>query len=346
MLNWDFWQKTVKLFEKSSNITYKFYKAGPSVFRISFHGLENIENFTKAINHLEIKEEDGLFDFNILVSDLVNGEIMLPEPSWSWEEDVDEKGFIASEDKTLLKGRFLGWQNTFYLLNLEQKTGIYWTKNNREIPEWERSFPFRDIFHQFWSFNSDLLILHAAAVGTKEGGLLLTGKGGSGKSTAALACLNSNLKYAGDDLVLVDVAKAKIYSLYNVAKLENHQLLMFPHLRNHIYNEQALPNQKAQLFLFDHFKELLIKEMPLKGIAVTKYSHEVYTSYELSTEAEGLKALAPSTICLLQENQKHIGAIVEVCRKFPVYKLLTGTELQTIPNLIEELIQKLNPSTL
>ncbi len=342
MLDWKFWYQTKAVFENHEISISKKYKIGPSLFKITFLGLPNIDQFTKAINHLEIFGGTAVFDFEIFVSDYSNAKVMLPNPSWSWDDEVDKNGYICSIDKKHLIGRFMGWQNTFNLINLRENTAIYWTKDIAEIPEWERSFPFRDIFHGFWSLNKRLLIVHAAAVGTADGGILLTGKGGSGKSTAALSCLSSNMRYAGDDLVLVDIENKKIFSLYNVAKLEESQLQMFPHFREFIYNLEALPNEKAQLFLYDYFKKALIIEMPLKGIAVMKFSNTVSSKYEACSQSEGLKALAPSTIGLLKESPEHINVIAELCRKVPIYKFSTGSNLSGIPRLIEELLIKLD----
>jgi hypothetical protein len=340
MLDWEFWVKTKEIFVKHEISVIKGYKIGPSIFKITFLGLSDIDQFTKALGHLEILEDLDVFDFSIFVSDYSN--LMLPAPTWSWDDDVDQHGFINSIDPKHLIGRFMGWQNTFSLINLKENSAIYWTKNVADLPEWERSFPFRDIFHSFWALEKKLIIVHAAAVGTAKGGILLTGKGGSGKSTAALSCLDSKMLYAGDDLVLVDIENKKIFSLYNVAKLEESQLTMFPHFRDFIYNAEALPMEKAQLFLNDFFKSSLIIEMPLKGIAVMKFSRTPTSKYELSSQSEGLKALAPSTIGLLKESPGHINTIADLCKKVPVYSFSTGTNLIEIPILIEELLTSLN----
>jgi hypothetical protein len=342
MLDWDFWLKTKTIFGNHENSTIKRYKIGTSIFKITFLGLPNVDQFTKALDHLEALDNLDIFDFSIFVSDYSNGNIMLPTPSWSWDDDVDQHGFINSIDPKHLIGRFMGWQNTFSLINLKENSAIYWTKNIADLPEWERSFPFRDIFHSYWALEQKLIIVHAAAVGTSKGGILMTGKGGSGKSTAALSCLESKMLYAGDDLVLVDIENKKIFSLYNVAKLEESQLDMFPNFRDFIYNPEALPKEKAQLFLYDFFISSLIIEMPLKGIAVMKFSGTATSKYDLSTPSEGLKALAPSTIGLLKESPKHINIIAELCKRVPVYSFSTGTNLTEIPLLLEELLTILN----
>src|SRR4051794_7273185 len=74
-------------------------------------------------------------------------------------------------------------------------------------------------------------LLHAAAVGTEQGGVVITGRGGVGKSTAALLCLEAGLAYLGDDYVVVALEPQPMaYSLYCTAKLDDGQAAHFPGL--------------------------------------------------------------------------------------------------------------------
>jgi hypothetical protein len=179
-------------------------------------------------------------------------------------------------------------------------------------------------------------------VGTSDGGVLLTGRGGSGKSTSTLACLDSNLKYAGDDLMLVDTAAKMIYSLYNVAKIEAHQLQRFPYFKPLVYNPQALPQEKAQVFVHDYFPEKTIKQIPLKAMILPKFSGKESTHFESSTPAEALKALAPSTIGLFQEKAVYLKRLTHLSRQVPVFKLHTGTDLVQIPATIVQILGKMS----
>ena len=69
-------------------------------------------------------------------------------------------------------------------------------------------------------------------MGTAEGGALLLGASGAGKSTTTLACLASGLAIAGDDFVLVEPAgiDAVVHSISTTAKLSRAALLRFPDL--------------------------------------------------------------------------------------------------------------------
>ena len=69
----------------------------------------------------------------------------------------------------------------------------------------------------------------AAAVGQAAGGVLLVGAGGSGKSTCALSCLTSDLLYAGDDYVAVELRpEPRVLSLFCSGKLEPDHAALLP----------------------------------------------------------------------------------------------------------------------
>ncbi len=315
------------------------YRLGETSFEVSYHGFQRQDNFTKAISHLVSENLNN--EFRIYVSDLVNGGLRLPKPQWEWN-DLDQNGFIPTTNNKRYLARFMSWQNCFYLIDFKQKRAFFWVKNYLEMPEWERSFPFRDIFHCFFNSFDDFVVVHAAAVGNSSGGILMPGKGGSGKSTAALSCLNSELFYAGDDLVLVDFKRQIIYSLYNVAKLEVNQIALFPALLPLIYNADVLPQEKAQVFVNDFYPDKIICKMPFLGIVLPKYKGSENTTYKESNSAKALLALAPSSIGLLKTDVSYLNKIARMLKGKKVFDLETGSKLNQISESIENIIGLLN----
>src|SRR4029077_4802081 len=78
--------------------------------------------------------------------------------------------------------------------------------------------PIRAILSWFMREHNRQLI-HAAAVGNSDGGVLLIGRSGAGKSNTALCCLASDLQYAADDFCAVSVgSEPHVYSLYCTGK--------------------------------------------------------------------------------------------------------------------------------
>ena len=141
---------------------------------------------------------------------------------------------------------------------------------------------------------------HGAAVGTEAGGVLMAR---AGKSTSALACLHSDLQYAGDDYCLVGCAKGephRLYSLYNTAKLVgDNDLAKFNGLASHVWNPQREPDEKVTIFLAESFRQKLISHFPLRAILVPVIRDGRETVIEPCPCGEALMALGPSTLSQL-----------------------------------------------
>ena len=78
------------------------------------------------------------------------------------------------------------------------RTGYFWTRDSTLTPWWDRAAPLRTLLH-FALTGADRHLVHAAAVGTNDQGVLLPGRGGSGKSTLSVTALLDGLYYVGDD---------------------------------------------------------------------------------------------------------------------------------------------------
>ncbi len=115
------------------------------------------------------------------------------------------------------------------------------------LPYWEHGAPLRALFHWLMEDRGRCLV-HAAAVGRSDGGLLIVGRGGSGKSTTALSCLGhdlggagTRLSYLSDDYGIVEPSPgpgqpARAHSLYSSAKLHHDQVTRLPHLSTWVTN--------------------------------------------------------------------------------------------------------------
>lgn len=214
-----------------------------------------------------------------------------------------------------------------------------WTQSVAKQPEWTRSFPFRSLWFE-WLRPKGFLFLHAGAVGLPDGrGILLTGRGGSGKSTSTLACLTSALLYAGDDFVAVHPATNRVYSLYNVAKLEEHQFVRFPGLKPLVYNPATMQTEKGQIFVADHFPEKLITTLQVSAILLPRFTGQLNTLVRAASSADGWRALVPSTIGLLHTTGDYAHAVADFARPLPTYWLETGTDLKQIPTQISKVLQ-------
>jgi len=258
-----------------------------------------------------------------------------------------------STDDYLARGEVRGYNNDrFYiafnlascvLSMLDNKLGsaFFWIHDACRLPYYSSSSPLQTILH-WWMHNHGHLLVHAAAVGTSKSGVLLVGNSGSGKSATALACLNSELLYAGDDWALIRRDPTPfVYSLYNAAKLEADYLKKrMTHLLLAVSNPGRLDTEKALMFLHDHYPNKVIKGFPVQAILVPHVTGLPETRLKKASPAAILTALAPSTIFRLpradHEYFQDLGAFV---KQVPTYVLEVGTDLNRIPDVILGLLQ-------
>jgi hypothetical protein len=212
----------------------------------------------------------------------------------------------------------------------------FWTESAATLPFWEAAAPFRQIFH-WWLAERGIELLHGAAVGIPTGGVLLVGRGGSGKSTSALACLDSNLLYAADDYVAVEPGETPlVHSLYSSGKLEPGHASRLPHL-----SEPALSggdDEKVVFYVHDHYPERTCAGFPLRAVLAPRITGGEARLVPLSA-AVALRALAPSTLLQLHPARAEaFAAMAGLLRAVPAFTLEVGPDIPQIPAAIERFL--------
>lgn len=270
-------------------------------FHLIFVGEALVKKLSSAFNHHEYI--NGSFNnLSIYIVDEVSSKVKLPTPPWLNDNFSNELEDIWVSDADEIKVLHYPKKNILIMLNLITHEAIYWVKSAEQIPYYESSAPFRPIFH-WWMSNHGAQLLHAAAVGLPNKGILLVGKGGSGKSNTAISCLDSELLYAADDYCLLSFnPKPEVHSLFATGKLFFEDLYRHPYILNTQFKEIAIENQdeKALFFLYPLLKERLQKSFPIKAIFIPKVTHKNDVKISPISVSKAYLALAPSTIFQLR----------------------------------------------
>jgi hypothetical protein len=323
---------------------FDFQVAGQKI-RLRFASPALISQLTLAFAHLP-GWQAGEPDLTVCIWDSATTGVNMPLPPWSGgayhaqgREFKFEEGRVRYHDGQIQM--FFYMDEHAMLLDRRSRIGIFWVPEAEMLSYHESGAPLRTLFH-WWFSNSNQQFVHAAAVGLPEGGVLMAGRGGSGKSTSTLACLDSPLLLASDDYCLLRVApEPRAYSLYNTAKIAPNSLALFPELESRISNPQKLAEEKALFFLEQHFPEKLILDFPLRGLLIPRVTGRATTKLEPASAVEGLKALAPSTIFQLSdEGHQAFQVMSRFVKQVPCYTLLLGTELEQIPETILRLLSE------
>jgi hypothetical protein len=337
-------------FQKAAKVTgvvEQFYNIGSYTLCLRFAGSGLIPQIAPALSHL-MTEATQTPDLTICLWDSTSTGTALPLLIGNlvelvrlhWTDYLSPRKEIKGYDGERIRTNFHIGPNILSVLDHQSNLACYWIENAADIPYWEKGSPLQTILN-WWTTAHHHQYVHAGAVGTPDGGVLLAGKGGSGKSSTALACVHSELVYVSDDYCLVTTEpKPYVYSLYNTAKLKGKaDLERFPNLAALVKNIDRLSSEKAMLFLAEQFPEKIVQGFPIQAVLIPQVTGKPDTHLRPTTAGAALKALAPSTIFQLAgSGATALKMMSSLIKQVPCYVLELGTDMAQIPEVITRLL--------
>ena len=313
--------------------TDRFYSVGGLRIRLSFAGSALLPLLTPALEHLATAP--GIAPaLTICLWDSAStgtSRTIIPWPPESRRPRGEIDGYSNERFFTAHHGGY----GALSMVDAEQGRAVYWISDAASLPSHESGAPLRTILH-WWLGRRGRQVVHAGAVGTETGGVLLVGKGGSGKSTTVLACLGSALRYAGDDYCSFRLSPTPyVDSLYSSGKVNAGDASRFPCLEPALSNRGRLDYEKALYFLAGLVPEVLSTGFALRALLLPRVAGGLETRATPVAPAAGLRALAPSTIFQTpgagEPDFRRLSALVA---QVPCYELALGTNLAAIPDVI------------
>lgn len=314
-----------------------YYRIGNTNVCLKFAGDRLVPYMTRALEHLRLKDV-GAADFIICIWDSESSGVnMLPPPCST--DCFTDRGDIWGFNSSRIKVAFHWIENSVNLIDFEKRIGIYWVNTAKQLPYWVYASPLRTLFHWWMEYNGYQL-LHAAAVGTGDGAVLITGKGGVGKSTAALSCLQAGLFYIADDYLITKLEPVpSVVSLYCTAKLNAGHIHNFPGLTGFINNTEKLDQEKAVLFLNGELSSSLMIEMPLKAILTPQISGQADSNIKSVSRWDIQRAMSFTTMSQLPYVGRHTHEFIsKLASSLPHYILEVGKDFTRIPAAISEFL--------
>jgi hypothetical protein len=329
------------------------YRIGGNLIRLRFAGASLIAPLTRALAHLQCRSKSKP-DLVLCLWDssstgrplplLIGSLIRLLRATWL--DDRGIRGEVLEYNSERFRAALHGHDsNMLSLLDLEERLGFFWVAKDGDIPWYETGAPLRTLLYWWFSGRGQQMV-HGGAIGTASGGLLLGGKGSSGKSTAALASLDSSLLYAGDDYALVAVEPQPfVHSLYNTAKVKGEpDLKRFPWMAARICNAERIGPQaeKPMMFLHEHQPKKIIPGFPLKAVVLPRFiaGNEGCKIIPVAP-ASAFKAIAQSTITQLTgAGSEALRAMSQLVHCVPCYLVGLGENLDEIPKTMLELLAR------
>jgi hypothetical protein len=322
--------------------THRDFRIAGTVVRLSFAGDRLVPYLTRALAHLRIDPVE-VPDATLCLWDSVSTRVpMLPPPCD--REGFSDRGDLWGFNSQRIKTAFHYHDFSVNLFDHQRRTGIYWVQNADRLPYWVLSSPLRTPLH-WWMERHGCQLVHAAAVGVGDRALLVVGKGGLGKSSTALACLEEGFEFLGDDYVIVRPGPTPtVYSLYATAKINREDIERFAALKPHLYRTEVPPDEKAVLFLHPHFRAQLRTEMPLAAIAVPRVVEHEDTVLVPELRPAVQEAASFTTMSQLPYAGDHTSRLfTALCDSLPGYRIELGRDRARLTGAIRTFLSGSTP---
>lgn len=309
--------------------------AGIPIELVFVGGAERFE-MLGAFHHL-VTDEPTTPQARLIVWDSAASGVHIPLPPVPRSAFTD-RGDLWGMSSVHRRVAFHWLEGSLNCFDTELGLGSYWIANPSQLTPSARAAPLRSLLH--WVLGSKgIQLVHAASVGTEEGAVLLTGKGGSGKSTTALLAARAGVSYLGDDYVAIsDAPVPVVYSLYASAKVvpddaARHQDLIV---------ERLLPTgtDKAVLDVGAIGTDVLLRSAPLVAVLAPTVCDAAHSRLATIDEATLRRAASFTTLSQLpgagQQTQDRIDAVLA---RVPGHELRLGRDEESTLEVIRSVLR-------
>lgn len=339
----DYVNDVLELSKKAFNTQKESFsmKCGKINIQLLFSSHTIIQAFTRSVKHLEIEQETNI-NLTIYCWDKASTGISPPFIPWVSKTYITtmETPYYSNNGFFVLYKRE---SQILYLMDKNRGVGICWTLDANGWPYYEKASPLRTMF-QWAVLDQDSLCIHSAGVAFGNKGILMTGTEKSGKSTTSLMCMLNGMRFAGDDYIILNKYNNgyAVYSLYSSAKLSNNSLRILPELNQYIENHKRQENEKVVFYFYESFPDRIIQSFSVSAVLLPVITGRKETSIKPATSAEGIKALAPTTIFLQPgERKAAFSFLARFVKEAPCYLLELGTDYHAIPQIIRKFLRSI-----
>ena len=325
--------------EAKAGIVERWFQVAGAVLCVRFAGQGLLDCLTPALAHLAIPpaaRADAVFH----VFDSASTGVEMVPPICS-HDHFTGRGDIWSMLSRRFRSAFLGAEIAVALMDVERATGVFWFRSADGLPYWAKASPMRNLLH-WWLESRGCQLVHGAAVGIDGEGVLITGRGGLGKSTTALACLHAGLQYLADDFLAVEPGNPpRVHSLYSTGKLDWAQMAHFPGFSGLARNHGSPLGDKAVLYLYPAFADHIAPSLALKAILTTRITDRRESAFAPIGRPLLERAAGFSTMTLLPHaNRGTMEFIERLIASLPGLQLDLGSDFKAIPAAIEGLLRR------
>jgi hypothetical protein len=256
-------------------------------------------------------------------------------PSPPWDDDAYcHSGAIQGLAQGRLRITYDRWMRLLTVYDRQQGRVFVQAASASDLPAWLRRSPLRTVIG-WWAAAHGMALLHAGAVASANGAVVLAGASGSGKSTTTMTALAAGLGFLADDACLVRFDPSPTaYPVFGLAKLEPDAFARLPavqHMAIEIESGQTVLNPAAGL----------LPSAPLRAVALLEISGQERTVVEHVSSRQALHSLVEGS---LQEGGGiTLAGLRRLVSEMPCHRLRLGTDPDGVLAAVQALSQGVAP---
>lgn len=320
------WQRLQQASQQIHYESVAYYQIGPWIIALAFANASLHERLARAFAHVRVTQPCQGADLTIRIwenADLPDGKM----PTLDWER-IHRNGYFGYYENPVSLHYFESIQ-ALSAFHAEEQVAYYCVKSAEQLSWWVSGSPLQVPLH-WWLRERGALLTHTAAVGSANGVVLLTGKGGSGKSTTVLSCLQAGMGWLGEDYcVLRPGARPLAYTVYQSAKWLPQTRKFFPDYEFAIANPDTADAEKALVYYEDLFPGQGVQLAPIRAVIAVRIGQDTQPMVQPLSVAEAVSSLAISTMRQLPlSDARTLQMLQGIVAAVPRYRLTLGPRLE------------------
>jgi hypothetical protein len=312
---------------------------GPFTIEVSFHGFTAWSAYGPALRPPSSPGRPPVLAIHVLDGAACG----LPRPRLAWKPaDFGPKQLVPGWSDRVHTTYLLRSEGGVAIADWSERLAVVWLPSAGHVPWYERAAPFRWLLDNL-AARLEMTTLHAAVVGQAGAGVLFAGRGGTGKSTLALACLGHGFDYVGDDYCLLSFgAEPRAHALYSTAKWKKDAVVVPDWLAQAVPDALDSSEQKNILRLDLTRPDQLAEQLTVKAIIVPAPTDSGEPMVESIPQSLAPRHLATSTLLQCQVDQAGpVELMGRLVRAVPAFRLSMprdpGRSVTAIASLLAEL---------
>ena len=186
-------------------------------------------------------------------------------------------------------------------------------------------------------------LVHSAAVGIDNKGVLICAIGGSGKTTLSVSCLADDFQYVADDYLILNKTDNNLYALpiYSIISLADHIYKKMPNLKSEFVCDNY--NKMKYILNISYYDDKLARNLPIKAVVFPKISNVDEPTMEKADKNKALTQLIFSTATQMNKGNDpdYMKMLISLIKDLKFYQINLSKDLNKNVQLLKQFIKEL-----